>query len=358
MTELSNLQESYPWTLRPLIACAPMRLITLAPLAVAASRAGGIGFLAAGTDCSSLEHHLAEASSLLDLSPPQMPVSATSTAEQKPLPIGVGFINWGADLDQALTSIQKYIPAAVWLFAPKELSDLVPWTEKTREVTQGRTKVWIQISTVVDALEVANSCNPDVIVVQGTDAGGHGLERGAGVVSLLPEVMDALKAQGHGSIPLLAAGGIVEGRGVAASLVLGASGVAMGTRFLATKEATIAKGYQDEIIRANDGGISTIRSKVYDQLRGTTGWPNHFNGRGIINQSFMDAQKGMDLKENKRLYTEEVGKGNAGWGVNARMTTYAGTAVGLIKELQEAGNVLQEIREDVRRLLTNMQPKL
>ncbi|KAI9697609.1 MAG: hypothetical protein M1836_004559 [Candelina mexicana] len=354
MAKSNGLQKSYPWTLSPLIACAPMRLIALAPLAVAVSQAGGLGFLAAGTDCSSLDHDLAEATSLLSQSPSQIRTSPCAVKEGEPLSIGVGFINWGADLEQALSSIRKYVPAAVWFFAPKELSDLVPWTEKTREVTEGRTKVWIQIGTVADALNVANSCRPDVIVVQGTDAGGHGLERGAGIISLLPEVADALEEQGFGSIHLVAAGGIVEGRGVAASLVMGASGVAMGTRFLAAKEATIAKGYQDEVVRASDGGITTIRSTIYDRLRGITDWPKQFNGRGIINQTFVDAQNGMDFEENQRLYKEEIKKGNEGWGLLARMTTYAGTGIGLVKEVQDTEHIIQEIRRDALSLV----PKL
>ncbi|KAI9717506.1 MAG: hypothetical protein M1812_004647 [Candelaria pacifica] len=358
MAEPSILQESYPWTLRPLIACAPMRLISLAPLAVAVSRAGGLGFLAAGTDCSSLEHNLAEATSLLKQSSFHTLSTSSAASEQLPLPIGVGFINWGADLNQALSSIQKYVPAAVWFFAPNNLSDLIPWTARIREVTQGRTKVWIQIGTVADAVEVASSCKPDVIVVQGSDAGGHGLRKNAGIISLLPEVADALKDQGLGSIPLVAAGGVVEGRGVAACLALGACGVAMGTRFLTTREATIARGYQDEIIRASDGGISTVRSTVYDRIRGTKGWPEHFDGRGVINQTFVDAQNGMDFEENQRLYNEETEKGNEGWGSQARMTTYAGTGVGLVKQIHDATDVIRDTLLEAQRISKKLESKL
>lgn len=358
MADSHRLQKSYPWTLSPLIACAPMRLITLAPLAVAVSQAGGFGFLAAGTDCSSLDDNLTEAASLLGRSSSDSAISSLATTEKAVLPIGVGFINWGADLNQALSSIIKFIPAAVWFFAPRESSDLITWTNKVREATQGRTKIWIQIGTVSDAVEVATTCNPDVIVVQGNDAGGHGLEKGAGIISLLPEVTDALRIKGHGNIPLIAAGGIVEGRGVAASFVVGASGVAMGTRFMATNEATIAQGYQKEILRASDGGVTTIRTKVYDRIRGTTGWPDQFNGRGIVNMSFTDAQSGMALEENTRLYKEEMEKGDAGWGIHARMTTYAGTGVGLIKTVKPAGEVIEKIRKDTLRLLKVHEGKL
>ena len=78
---------------------------------------------------------------------------------------------------------------------------------------------------------------------------------------------------------LMAAGAIVEGRGVAAALVLGAAGVAMGTRFLASAEANIAAGYRDEVVRASDGGQNTVRTKTYDSLRGTTVWSQGYNAR-------------------------------------------------------------------------------
>lgn len=111
-----------------------------------------------------------------------------------------------------------------------------------------RTKVWMQVGSVKDAVEIARACKPDVLIVQGTDAGGHGLAQGAGIVSLLFEVADAVEALAKGGaaeeMPLLmAAGGIVKGRGVAAALVLEAAGVAMGTKFLESAEANVAAGY-------------------------------------------------------------------------------------------------------------------
>ena len=90
------------------------------------------------------------------------------------------------------------------------------------------------------------------------------------------------------NIRLIAAGGIVEGRGSVACLALGGYGVVMGTRFLASREAGIAKGYQDDVLRMDDGGTSTVRTRVYDTLREPE-WPGQYNGRGLINQSDLDA---------------------------------------------------------------------
>jgi len=337
----STLTSGYPWTKPPFIACASMRLISLAPLAVAVSQAGGLGFIGAGSELSDLSNQLRHAQSLLR-------DSSIESATPGVLPVGVGFINWGADLDAAIDALKTYVPAAVWLFAPRENADLEAWSRRIREATTGKTKIWVQIGTVGDALEVAKLCTPDVLVVQGADAGGHGLERGGSIVSLLPEVHDALHAAGMRDISLVAAGGIVEGRGVAAALALGAEGVAMGTRFLASEEAQVAKGYQDDILRVSDGGVNTVRSKVYDRLRGTTGWPDHYDGRGIINESFMDAKNGEVTDSNRPDYEEALQKGDQGWGKNGRLTAYAGTGVGLVTKVLPARDIIEEIRRDVK----------
>ncbi|KAK5144113.1 hypothetical protein LTR04_001676, partial [Oleoguttula sp. CCFEE 6159] len=135
---MADLRQDYPWVRLPLIACAPMRLIALGPLAVEVSRAGGIGFIGAGSDTASLSTHLKKAHSLLSANP------LPSRSSPSVLPIGVGFLNWGADLPTALAALKEHTPAAVWFFAPRKHSDLVEWTQKVRAATGGKTKVWIQ----------------------------------------------------------------------------------------------------------------------------------------------------------------------------------------------------------------------
>lgn len=348
-------QTAYPWTKAPLIASAPMLNIALPSLALFISEAGGLGFVAAGFDVSNLDAKLAETQRLVRKSP----VSHIQQryADTGVLPTGVGFINWGADLEVSVAAVAKYTPCAAWFFAPRSSpGDLMPWAERVRSVTDGRTKVWVQVGTVAEAVAVARTVRPDVLVVQGADAGGHGLSRSASVVTLVPEVRDALREDsGAGSPAILAAGGIVDGRGVAAALALGAAGVVMGTRFLASSEAPVARGYQAEVLRASDGGSNTVRSTVYDRVRGILGWPERYDGRGIINESYVDSvERGLSDEENRRLYDEETKKGDAGWGPTGRMTTYAGTGVGLVKETLPAGAIIESARNEAEDIIRNM----
>lgn len=347
----TTLRKDYPWLSpgSPIVVAAPMMRITMAELSVAVSKAGGIGFLAAGFDLSDLSKNLGEAAKLVK--------DAAIPMRENVLPIGVGFQNWGADIQTALNALIEHPVAAVWFFGPKQLSDLIPWSNQIRAVSGGRTKIWVQVGTVAEALRVAKALKPDVLVIQGADSGGHGLAKRAGVITLLPEVSDSLSKEGI-SVPLIAAGGILESRGAAAALSLGADGVCIGTRLLACTEAVIAKGYQEEILRVRDGGVSTVVTTVYDTIRGINGWPKSYAGRAVANQSYRDQLAGMDDVKNKALYKEAMKQGDQGWGPDGRMTTYAGTGVGLVNEVKSAKEIVREIQEGAVSVLRKRMSKL
>jgi nitronate monooxygenase len=335
------LYADYPWVSRgePVVVAAPMMKITLGRVAVSVSASGGLGFLAGGFDLGPLAKDLAEAAEFAQSQ--NIPLLDNGT-----LPIGVGFQNWGSDLGLAVEALKRHPVAAVWFFAPKQLSDLLVWAKEIRALNDGHTKIWVQVGTVAEAVEVAKTTKPDVLVVQGSDSGGHGLAQRASLMTLLPEVTDALEAEGI-KITLVAAGGIMDGRGAAAALTLGADGVALGTRFLACSEAVIAKGYQDEVLRVADGGTSTVTTTVYDAVRGIHGWPRAYNGRGVVNRTYLDAKNGMEGTENAELYKEAMQQGDEGWGPEGRMTTYAGTGIGLVKEVMSAGNIVKSVQREV-----------
>lgn len=373
-----------------------MRLIATPALAHAVSKGGGLGFIGAGTDMSKLYLWLSGAfdKSIMD------PVAY---CPETVLPVGVGIITHAASLITFKQALKDHVrrdrrppPAAVWFFAPEDpqASDLRPWIDAVREIctppavnsfasTQDRSlsypHIWYQAGSVREVIAAittngTSAINPsapgrqgiDVLVIQSSDAGGHGLNYGAGLTSLIPETLDAIDTEvASGTVPaaacphILAGGGIAEGRGAAAAIAAGAHGIVMGTRYLATPEAVIARGYQNEVIRANDGGQTTVRSGLYDTLRGTRHWPSRFGGRGVINRTWTDSAEGMNSDENERLYKEvEKTAGDKGWGPDGRMTTYAGTAVGLVNEIRDAAKVTEEIRDDCSSILKSVSSRL
>jgi nitronate monooxygenase len=328
--------------------------IATAQLATSVSAAGGIGFIAGGYETSGLEMQLRDAADLIKKLDTNNP-ARISYIETRTLPLGVGFLNWGADRESAMEILKRHPVAAVWLFAPREMPDLLAWINDIQsgktgtEPNQARPQIWIQVGSVHEADMAISILQPDVLVIQGSDAGGHGLAQSASIITLLPEVHARLQSTSQKQIHLFAAGGITTGRSLLAAKALGASGAVMGTRFLAAREARVADGYRREILRASDGGVSTVRSTVYDRVRGIQGWPGKYNGRGIINESYVDAvERGVDDEENRRLYQAEIEKGDEGWGPNGRMTTYAGTGVGLVKEILSANEILEEVWAEAR----------
>ncbi|KAJ5974377.1 hypothetical protein N7481_011587 [Penicillium waksmanii] len=326
-------------------------------LAVAVSKAGGLGFIAAGYQSDYLEDLLEEAEKLLlQESTPDMRIK-TEAEDKGPkfLPIGVGFIAWSASLGKALPCFSRYCPAAVWLFAPaRGFKDLIPWADQIRKATAGKTRIWVQVGCVADAVEVVEAIGPDVIVVQGVDAGGHALAQGASIISLLPEISDKLRelrSDPTRRIDLIAAGGISDSRGVLAAMALGAQGCVLGTRFLASYECSVTGGYQEAILDASDGGISTVRTTIYDKVRDIHGWPQTYDGRGLINKTYVDHVAGLSEIENGRLYREELNRGDGGYGTDGRLTTYAGTGVGLIKKVIPAGDIVKSLHEGINAAL-------
>lgn len=126
-------------------------------------------------------------------------------------------------------------------------------------------------------VEQALAAGAAVIVAQGAEAGGHGATRGT--MSFVAEVAEYLESNSPDTL-LLAAGGIANGKGVAASLMLGADGVLMGSRFWASAEATVQQPLVDAAIAANGDG--TVRTSIPDLARGKK-WPQPFNIRTLNN---------------------------------------------------------------------------
>lgn len=342
----------FPWVVSPFVIAAPMRVFTGPDLAFSVSASGGLGFIGPGAKPEDTAADLATVQELLSNTSLTAFPTAFSVGGEK-LPVGVGFQLWNGDLEAATKAVKDYQPCAVWLFAPRNgQRDLDEWTERLREASPG-IHVWHQIGTVQESIEATKSVHPpDVLVIQGAEAGGHGRATdGIGIMALFPEIADNVR---NSNVALVAAGGIADGRGIAAALALGADGVAMGTRFLASSEARISKGYQNEVVRANDGAHSTTRTQLYNHLRGTTGWPEQWSPRGITNKSWTEHQAGVSFEELKKRHDEATKTGDDAWGADGRVATYASAAVGLIHSVEDASKLTVRLRDEAKSILHDL----
>ncbi len=247
LTETFNIQHP--------IICAPMALVTGGRLAAAVSSAGGLGIVGGGYG------------GLLG-GEPELERELSLVEGQR---FGIGFITWAlARAPQALDIALNHSPDCVFL----SFGDPVPFAERIRHAGARLICQAQSLRHVAQAVEAG----ADAVVVQGTEAGGHGA--GRSTMPFVPEAADYLAAKAPGTL-LLAAGGIADGRGLAASLMLGADGVVVGTRFWSSQEALTPLPATARANRAT--GDDTMRTRAIDTLRGVA-WPEEFSFRVVRNK--------------------------------------------------------------------------
>ena len=253
-TALSGLLDlTYP------IVLAPMGVVSGGELAAAVSNAGGLGLVGGGYgDRDWLERELRIAS---------------TRAERK---WGVGLITWSATPESVELAL-SYRPDVFFL----SFGDPAPYIPT---IVSSGCLVMCQVQEVDAACEAAG-LGAHVIVAQGAEAGGHGAVRAT--LPLVPAVVDAVAPT-----PVLAAGGIGDGRGVAAALALGAAGVVVGTRFCAASEALTHPLAKQRLLSAHGG--ETARTQVFDVVRGLD-WPVPYTGRALRNR-FVDQWHGQETE--------------------------------------------------------------
>jgi nitronate monooxygenase len=237
------------------ILCAPMAYVAGGALAAAVSRAGGLGIVAGG--------YAGTVGGEPDLE--------AELARAKSGKFGVGFITWAlARAPEILTKALQHSPSCVFL----SFGDPRPFAAEIREAGAALICQVQFLSQIDMALEAGAAA----VVVQGTEAGGHGATRST--LPFVPEAADYLKQRSPKTL-LMAAGGIADGRGLAAALMLGADGVVVGSRLWASGEALTPKVHTDKAIGKT--GDSTIRTKVLDALRGVP-WPREYSFRFLKNK--------------------------------------------------------------------------
>ena len=240
--------------------------------------------------------------------------------------VGIGFITWAlnkrpAALDVAL----EREPRAVML----SFGDIAPFAAKIRDA--GAVLI-CQVQTLKDAREAAAK-GAQIVVAQGTEAGGHGADRAT--LPLVPAVVDAVSP-----VPVAAAGGIADGRGLAAALMLGAGAVLIGTRFWATPEA-LGHPNQKALIERS-GGDDTLRTRVFDTARGIA-WPEPWTGRAVRN-AFSETWHGRDdeLRARGPAMRERFFAAQRE-GDTEMAVTFAGEGLDLIADRPGAGALVERI---------------
>lgn len=182
----------------------------------------------------------------------------------------------------------------------------------------------------------------DLVIAQGTEAGGH-----TGAVATMPLVPQVVDAVGD-RVPVVAAGGIFDGRGLAAALVLGASGVWIGTRFIATPEARSAPGYKEALVRTAEDGTTVTRSYSGKPMRTVRNeWTDYHDQHPDEVDRFPD-----QLAAAVRAGALHLGADDGAAGVDPNRECYpAGQGVGAIEALVPAGELVVQIVEQAERAL-------
>lgn len=349
----NKLQQLFPNTKLPVIISAPMLGVTNGTLAANVSKAGGLGMVAGGYDLQPGSAHLRALEADLEAARALLGLADLTLT---PAPLGVGFVTCrpgAAPLfrEAALPILERYLPQAVWLFAPDPGAAAAgdqprAHSEMIAVLHDRGVKVFVQVGTVAAAREAVRD-GADVIVAQGVDAGGHQFAAGAGVISLVPEVRAMLDTEFAGrDIALVAAGGISDPSAVVAAIALGADGVVMGTKFIVAKESSAPEYRRKAILEAEDGGSTTVKSTFHDDILGTTVWPKMYDGRAIITDSYRDHESGVSLEENRARFGAAKDAGD-----NSRQVTWSGTGVGLVKDAIPAADIVRNTQLAARQRL-------
>ena len=288
------------------ILLAPMGSAAGGKLAAAVTHAGGLGMIGSGqASAATIRQELGEAGNAR---------------------VGIGFITWALERNPAALDVALDArPAAVML----SFGDPTPFTGR---IKAAGCKIICQVQTLAQAKEAA-AAGADIIIAQGRDAGGHsGTTRGT--MGLVPAVVDAVAP-----IPVVAAGGIADGRGLAAALALGAAGISMGTRFTASRESLWDQAMKETALSA--GGDQTEQTRVFDIVRGSA-WPAIYPGRALRNAfsqywNSREDELAADQPAQEKAYLATAADDFA------TRVVWAGESVDLVKDIPAASAIIERI---------------
>jgi len=301
------------------ILLAPMAEVSGGRLAAVVTAAGGLGLIGGGYgDARWLQRQFDEAQGA---------------------GVGVGFITWSlARNPEPLDAALARQPATIMLSFgdPMEFAD---------RIHAANVPLTVQVQTLEQARRALDA-GAEVIVAQGGEAGGHGMNSRS-TFTFVPEIVD-LVAKHSPSTLVVAAGGVADGRGLAAALALGADGVLVGTRLWTSTEALVTPEAQQRAVGAS--GDDTSRTRVYDIVR-QRDWPGEYDLR-LVTNPLIEAWHGNESELRARLpeavsaFKKAVAEQDF-----TVVTPIVGEAISLVHDVRPAADIVRDMVGDAARIL-------
>jgi nitronate monooxygenase len=298
---------------------APMSSTAGVDLAVAVSAAGGFGLLGGTTGVSP--------------DPDLLRQRIRAIRARTSRPFGVGFISSFPGLAELVqVALDERVAAICHSFA-----DPTPWIAPAHAVG---VKVLVQVQTLAQA-RIAAAAGANAIAAQGSEAGGHTGYNGT--LSFVPAVIDAVRP-----IPVIAAGGVADGRGLAAVLMLGAEAAWIGSRFVATPEGAGPDWVKRRVVEATTD--DTLLTHAYD-LALQSPFPDYVGDR-VLRNTWVDTWHGRDAEVTARRdeLAEQVRSATDAADTSIAAVR-AGSAAGLIHSIEPAGEIVRRLVAEAAAIL-------
>src|SRR3954465_2212674 len=311
------------------IVLAPMGGAVTPEFAAAVSNAGGVGMLPLSWN-----------------SPEEVSDTVTEMKALTKAPFGINLIREWDQRERLTSALQAGAPVISLFWGDPE--------ELVREAHDGGALVFVTVPSTEEAKRAA-AAGADVIVAQGWEAGGH-VAGTVTTMALVPRVVDAVAP-----VPVVAAGGVADARGLVAALALGAEGVSLGTRFLATPEANAHPVYKRKVLEATEE--QTVHTRLFGG--GWPGAPVRALGTAFVEQWLSQEGRGQEQRPDEPVIGQTRLGGQAvpvqrfsslppsgeATGDIESMDLLAGQGVGLVHEIKPAAEVVRELVEGARRII-------
>lgn len=299
----------------------PMAWASDSDLAAAVSNAGGLGIMGIG------------------FAPPEVflsEIQKIKTLTTKPF--GCNLITAVPYSEELLQIVLDEKVPVVELEGPTTLPDIL--SEYANKLKAAGIIIIGKAATVND-VTIYEKVGVDFISVKGADGGGH-IYGFTGTFSLIPQVVDAVK------IPIINSSGIADGRGIAASFVLGAVGVEIGSRFLLAHECPVHENYKNAIIQAKEGDTVLTGVTVEDAVRGLA---NSLSEKVLLVEKQYNKEQAAGLIQ--ELCSGSLRKAATEGDIESEGSVIVGQNVGMLTKKQSAKEIMDELIRDYQSILSN-----